>query len=333
MELAELLAERFTQRDWARTLDHAVGCVEAQGADVPHRVGAAICALKLASNLGAVDTMKRVYQAVRHLTAQPSVTEVQRLTLEMVHETICGDQCLAAAASRKLLAIAERSPLHPDDLPLMLDCVTSLRRGGEEGEAEEVCASLLDGALKYDCHEIADAAFTHLMEMHLDADRIDAASELKRARERWGRSSTPGGPPAARIAVARLHARLEQWRAARRLLSPPGGKSLCCDDVAMSRSAALATMVRVDCGTDAKRARVAGLLEELIDLNRKLQGIGAQDYETCSVALAQRYVGKPESADRTLRSYVENRRRDRRPFSIELAIELDRIDLGLRSEP
>lgn len=325
MELAELVAERCTQRDWTRTLSHALECAQADGVDAPHRVGAAICALKLASNLGDLDTMKRVYAAVRGLSLEPSVTETRRLTLTVVHDTICGELSSAVTAARRLLHLSDRPEPHLADLPVLLDCVTSLRRGGAEGESEDVCARLLEAALQHRSHEIADAAFTHLMEMHLDADHIAEALNLKRARARWSAGTQVESPPAARIALARLHTRLGQWKQARRLLAPRGGKSLCCDNVPLARSAALATMVRVECGVNAKRVAVERLLQDLVPTQARFQSIGAQDYETCSVALAQRYIGDTDSADRTIRNYIATSRRDQRKVSCELANELERI--------
>ena len=270
--------------------------------------------------------MTSVYELAKGLAAHPSVPVPQRLTLDMVFHTICGDTASAAVNARNLVAISGHGPLHPDNLPLMLDCVTSLRRGGAPGESEELCKRVFDAALRRHCHSVADAAFTHLIEMLLDSGADEAAMALRHQRAQATHSHDDPTEPSVRIALARLAVSLQDWDEARRMLEPRPDKSLLHDTVTMSRSAALANMIRIEVGIGAPHAAVSRCLDALVLLHKDFQTIGAQDYETCSIVLAQRYLGHDGAAERTLRIYMGSSRRDTRPVSRELARELDRIN-------
>ena len=328
LELLDLSAQRWLHRDWPSALAATLRCVHAADAPTNHRIQAAIGALKLASNLGELATMDSVYDAIRpfHLTC---ADEIQRLTLTIVYETIRGDVNSGTAAARELLAHAKRKLAERHQVTIMLDCASALRRGGDEGECESVCTEILRAGMQFQNMASAAAAATHLIEMHVDARRLEAAARLlKHCRGVARKHPLFAESQALRIAMARAHLLLGESAAAARLINPRGHRPLWLDTVTMSRSAALATQLRIELVTRADSSILARHLAELNELHTRLRSIGTQDYETFSLYLGVRELGQPERAAALLMDYVRVHRRDKPPLSSEIASELDSVARG-----
>jgi hypothetical protein len=330
LELCELNAQRRLHRDWATALNMTLRCVYSFAADPPHRVKAAINALIITTNSGDVETMDAVYREATGLTDQANVTAHDRLKLKMIYESIRGDSAIGAETARELLLLAERTLPLRYRLPIMLNCISALRRSGMTGEGEALCESLFHLAVSFGCFSIAAEACNRLIEMHGDAGRVATAGTWVVNYRRLRRpKSELGSHRSLRIAIARVHLWYNKWDAAAKLLDTPGSVPLWDDEVMLFRSAALATKVRLEVGRGAVRNEVATWVNKLSPLSHVLRTMGAQDYECYSLYLGNRYMGNVEAAAQLLDNYVRRERRDTKPLAPEIVDEMDRLNLSL----
>jgi hypothetical protein len=329
LELCELSAQRNLHRNWKSALEVTLRCVHSLGADAPHRVKAAITALKLATNIGDLETMDTVYNEMTALWTAPDVRPYDRLLLTMIYHTIRGDGGVSATAARELLLIADRTMPLLHRLPVMLNCATALRRGGAPGESEAVSEETFRTSVALHCFDIAADACDFLIEMHIDAGQTDLASEWERNYLRLRRPKSEfRSHRNLRVALSRLRVAHEEWNAADELLRSRTTAPLWDDAVAMLQSGAIATKLRIEIGRAAQRDVIVPWVAKLASLNDGLRTVGAQDYECYSLYLGYRYIGDAQAAEDLLTNYVGRERRDTRPLAADIAAELARIELS-----
>ena len=124
-----------------------------------------------------------------------------------------------------------------------------------------------------------------------------------------------------------MYVRQSKWQSASALVDAPGEDALWCDQVAMLRSSALAVKIRLEIGRRTARRELSGWIAMLAALNASLRLVGAQDYETYSLYLGYCRIGETAAAERLLRHYVTQERRDTTPVAPEIAEELARLAL------
>jgi hypothetical protein len=328
LELCELNAQRNLHRDWNGALESTLRCVRSTGADAAHRVQAAISTFAVATNVGDSRTMDAVFKLVDPLLYCVGVGAQDRLMFTMIYHTIREDAETSATSARELLGVAERNLPPRHRMAVMLNCASALRRHGVSGEAETLCESLFHTAIPLGAFDFAADACNRLIEMHIDSGDIDSAV-------RWAASYSVLRRPKAelrshrtlRIAMARLCASKGEWSRARKLLGSSRGNRLWEDTVAMLRSAALATKIRLDIGEGASASLLARRVRELALLGSSLRTMGAQDYESYSVYLGYQAIGETATAERFFKTYVSEERRDLRPPSPEITAEIERLAL------
>lgn len=326
LELCELNAQRSLHRDWERALDVTLRCVHAQEADASHRVQAAVSAFKLATNIGALDVMDAVHATISPLLSSEGVRTQDRLTFTMIYHTIRGDSRTAAQTARELLALVERIMAERHRISIMGDCAGALRRCGFAGEAEGIYAEVFRTSVVLGCFDWASEACHRLIEMCTESGQISVASAWAVRYRRLRRpKSELGAQRNLRLALARLHMSRGAWKQGKKLLEWPSVALLWNDPVAMFRSGAIATKIRLEIGCGSAPAIVAEWVTRLAPLNARLRRTGAQDYETYSLYLGYLHLGDVEQATQLLRQYAGTERRDATPIAQEIGDELLRI--------
>ena len=329
LELCELSAQRSLHRDWKSALEMTRRCVHSLDADAPHRVKAAITALKLATNIGDMDAMDSIYQETRPVVLSADVSVTDRLMLAMIYHTIRGDPTVSASAARELLVISERtlSPRHR--LCVLMDCAGALRRCGSVGEAEAIYEETFRNAVPLRCFDYASEACHRLIEMHSDSGKMDhAASCLERYRNLRRPKAELLSQRNLRLAIARVYLWQSRWDEAADLIEPPNTDIVWNDSVTMFRSGALAVKLRLEIGRGMKRGDIGELVGKLAPLNAQLRTTGAQDYESYSLYLGYCFIGELKAAVEFLKAYTVERR-DTIPLSLEISVELARLTLRL----
>lgn len=331
LELCELSAQRSLHRDWKSALETTLRCVYSTHAATPHRVKAAITALKLATNVGDMETMELVYQEALPLANSPDVATTDRLTLSMIYHTIIGDPSVSARTARELLSIAERtlSPWH--QLGVLIDSAGALRRSGSTGEAEPVYEAVFLAAIAIRCFDYASEACHRLIEMYADSGQMDRANacinryrRLRRPKIEFDRQRN------LRLAIARVYLWQDRWDDAAEIIDSPKTGAMWEDAVTMFRSSGLAAKLRLEIGMNAARDEIREWIAKLAPLNAGLRTTGAQDYESYSLYLGYCYVGNAVFGQRFLKNYIDRERRDTTPPSREISKEVARLGLRLR---
>lgn len=330
LELCELSAQRNLHRDWEGALKRTLRCVFSIGADAAHRVKAAITALKLATNIGDMETMDAVYREALPLAHLASVSTEDRLTLSMIYHTIRGEASISASTARELLDFAERtlSPWH--QLGVLVDGAGALRRSGSPGEAEAVYEAIFATAVPIRCFDYASEACHRLIEMYSEAGQWDRAGVWIRHYRRLRRPKAElRSQRNLRLAIARVLVYERQWEEAADLIDSRTKDAAWEDAVTMFRSSALATKIRIEIGRGRTAAEIRGWVAKLAPLNACLRTTGAQDYESYSLYLGYRFIGEAATATQFLTTYTTHDRRDATPVSPEIAEELARLGLSL----
>lgn len=326
LELMELNVQRRLNRDWNGSLVSATRCVNSAVADRTHRVRAAIFALKIATNVGALDEMDSTYKTAASLASSDDVTVIDRLTLAMVYHAIRGQTSFAAEAAHDLLAYAERTLPPRHRLGVMMDCAEALRRSAGLDDAVQIYDSVFHTAVPLQCFDIAAAATHRLIEIYCDSSQMDRADLcVTRYRKLRRPQIELRNQRHLRLAIARVHIWREEWDAAAALMELRKCEPAWKDRVAMLRSGALAMKIRLDIGRAEDKSKLSEWIAQLAPLNDRMRSTGTQDYETYSLCLAHRYVGDSNTAEVLLRSYVSRDRRDYAPLSNEIADELGRL--------
>jgi hypothetical protein len=300
--------------------------VHSLAADASHRVQAAINALKLATNIGALDTMDSVYRTVTPLLNVEGVRIQDRLTLTMIYHTIRGDTATSADTARELLQFAERTLPPRHRLSVMGDCAGVWRRSGSLDEADKAYSDVFDIAVELGCVDRAADACHRLLEMYSDSGDVDrAAAWVARYHELRRPKAELLAQPNLRLAIARVHLHRGAWHKAAALLKPPKSKLPWEDGVPMFRSTAVAMKMRLEIGRGASARCIRRWVAELEPLNASLRTTGAQDYETFSLYLGYVYAGETLTAEALLKKYVSEERRDVALPSPEIRNELARL--------
>jgi hypothetical protein len=326
LELCELSAQRNLHRDWKSALEVTLRCVHSLGADAAHRVKAAITALKLATNIGDLETMDTVFNEVAPLTFSDRVGIADRLALSMIYHTIRGDASTSAAAARELLALTERTLPPQHQLASLIDCAGALRRTGLAGEAEVVYEAVFRMSVSLQAFDFSADACHRLIEIYSESgDLAHAASWVSRYQQLRRPKAELRSQRNLRLAIARVYLAQQRWRDAAGLIDTPKANPLWKDAVTMFRSGALAMKIRLEIGRQTSPSDVAKWVAELAPLNACLRATGAQDYETYSLYLGYRYTGQTEAAGSFLTVYAEHERRDVAPLSPEISRELERL--------
>lgn len=326
LELWEMAAQRNLHRDWKGALEVALRCVRSLSADTEHRVKASIAALKIATNIGDIETMDVIYRDSAQLSGATGIGIIDRLTLSMIYHAIRGDSRVSVQAAREILVIAARTLPQRHRLGVMMDCAGALRRGGVVGEAEAVYEALFETAVPLQCFDIAADACHRLIEVYCDSGDIQLANKwVARYRELRRPKAELKVQRNLRLAIARVHLWQNEWDQAASLMEARKSDLPWNDSVAMFRSGALAMKIRLDIGRSEPSTAIAAWVAKLVPISARLRATGAQDYESYSLYLGYCYVGDTTGAATFLRTYVEQERRDNTPLAPEIAAELGRL--------
>ncbi|MGI8548712.1 MAG: ATP-binding protein [Gemmatimonadaceae bacterium] len=323
LELLALDAQWHAHRDWNVTLENAVRCSLSITSTPHHRVRAGIIALKVATNLGNAAAIDDLYRSLEPVAQDASVSDIDRLILQMVYDSVRGNHPMAASSARDLLsAIRELTP-EIRYLCMRANCATALCRAGELAEGEREYTNIVDRAVALHAHTIAGEISLHLMKTYVDAGRMEDAEiwahryiGLRRPQsELWHQRPL-------RLGLAQI----ELWRgnfdAAEHLLQNDSNP-LWNDPVPLFQATALATQIQADIARQREPSSVAVLVAKLELQSAHLRSLGGQDFETLALYAGMEYTARRSEATSMLVNYVQCERRDISPLPPEIVAQVD----------
>jgi DNA-binding SARP family transcriptional activator/tetratricopeptide (TPR) repeat protein len=309
-------------------LNDLVHCITSKEASATHRVACGLLALKVASSLNEIRTMKEVYQTIIPLVDSSSANSYVRPEIDMVFHSACGDIGKLIVATKAFLG-AVRNETNLLTLSRgLVNAATAYRLAGEREEAESLLREALDHALAQGASSRAIFVWYSLARLYL------AAGDIQRAREALDRSESLAdfGEDVhlisdrnylqARVALEEGNIAAASAYYALTLAETNSNQTIN----RRSSVAALGIMVGVSNGTHLHSLRP--LVADLESMHLQNRALGWQDFEAQALFVGVNACGETEKAHRLLEDYATTYRRERWPLPRRLS-ELRR----LKSQP
>jgi hypothetical protein len=327
VELAGLEARWEVDRTIPPILERALVCLRAEHAAPGHRMRAGIWALILAHNIPDADVAEDVYRTLGDITSGTRVSDIDRLTADLIYQTAFGDLRRGADAGARLVATTRASgDLASLSRVLRLASVPLLYLG----RFADVRGLLCEG-----------------LEM------------LERRRLRWGTYITTAGFVRSYFEEGDLESANHWYHRLRRLSDASDDLASSCPAHLLGAKIALVEhryeapelldfppLSRWETITSARAQSIAMAVWSLSTLRRGLtvehsasidrfrhtfdraKYSGNQDFPAFALFEALRARGDEVLASTTLRRYVDRERRERSPLPPFLALAFESLPTG-----
>jgi hypothetical protein len=317
LELIELEALGKTEIDLGKVLVRTVACVRDSSLSPSHRVAVACVAAKLASGIPDLDTLKQVYAIVHPLLGSAEVVRRDRLEIEVVYQTMCGDLTQAVPFARERVVLEKEAGTVSSLVNALTDLGYVLRRTGPR---EEMFAALRQGydiALHSKLYASARACAQRIASL-LEDEGLEGSGEwMKLSAECLDSSEVYAGFSFNADAV-RIALREGRLRDARDLLES-GFDWEWLRHRRIWLAAVIGLRIRLLVAERGPAPLLKLDVEKMLELYPTIAGLGRQDYEIGALEQGLAYLGDRDTARRYLVDYTSGRRRDLTPLSTELA--------------
>jgi tetratricopeptide (TPR) repeat protein len=305
---------------WRASLESSVllkdllGCANSKEASAGHRVTCGLLALKVASHLNELETMRDVYRTIVPLVDSLKANSSVRPEIDMVFHSACGDIGKLIFATKEFLD-AIRSETNPLTFSRgVVNAATAYRLAGEKAEAETLLREGLDHALAHGLSSRAIFACYSLVRLYL------AAGDTGRAREALDRSElladfgedihliSDRNYLQARVALEEGNIEAASSHYALTLAETNPDQSVN----RRSSVRALGIMVGISKGLPIDFLKP--LVDDLESMHIINRASGWQDFEAQALLAGLRACGEPEKGLRLLTEYATTYRRERWPL-------------------
>jgi len=262
--------------------------------------------------------MDRIYAETAPLLEELRPDDARRLEAEMVYHSTRGERARGLAAAFSLVEVARGLGQGPPLAKALINAANSYRINGIAGEAEVYLGELIDYSRK---HHLIEGAAIGMLSM---AKLALAAGDVSLARK-WLEQSK-----ALPAATENLRWISEQYFLEARVSFLEGkitqalsAFSVCREENAghtLSRGAAnlaMEILLRVVEGEDSDI--LSPFVLELEAAHVKLRSMGLQDFETESLFIGLKAVGRESDGASLVLEYLTKHRRERRPPAPSLA--------------
>jgi len=312
-ELLLLDSRHRSALDFVPLLKDTVACVEDKTASAAHRVGAAIMAMKIATDFGRRDCVQSVYELISPLLERPDVGEQAALEVQIIYRTECGDGLVPFEDLEHYAEVARSSGKEPSYSRALLMAVAACRRTGRYNEGLAFAAKASEHARLHKLPSRGFEIMNAIVLLHI------AACEFGKAREAFREFAVYGVPSEndkvrneihctdARIALE--EGDLTQAVAAFDALDR-GSPTLSVT----RRGYYLALEVQIRLQQEAAAEVLAPLLSGLEETHREMRSMGSQDFEAYTLYLGLCKVGRRSYAAELLEAYATDYRRSKWPL-------------------
>ncbi len=315
---------RLFDATWRGSLEHVallpevLACVEAEEASAAHRVACGLIALKIGSDVGGSELMKKVYRTIEPLFENDAVAPSVRFEAEMVFHAICGDGDRALLSMKEFLRVA-RAEKHPLTFSrALVNAAQVCRLAGNPKEAAALLNEVLEYSLIHGLHNRAAAARVLLVRFFLAAGDIEKARRVMSEPERLPAGEDVHYNAEAVFLAARLALDEGNVNEAAKLYEIVRS-SLTPQHTATRQTAVLALGVRIGIGLGLPVETLRDTVEQLRASHYVSRTAGLQDFEAGSLYLGLRAIGRQQEGKSLLRQYAEIHRREKWPVPREIA--------------
>jgi DNA-binding SARP family transcriptional activator len=329
LELIELEALGKTVIDLATLLERTVGCVRDSRLSPSHRVSVAGIAAKLASGIPDLDTLEDIYHTVHPLLESADVHRRDRLQLEVVYHTMCGDLKQAVSFAKERVVVEREAGTVSTLVNSLTDLAYVLRRTGPEEEMFDALRQGYDTALHWKHYASARACAQRIASL-LEDEEIEGSVEWMRLSAECFDATEVYASFSYNADAARIALREGRLTEARSLLET-GFDWEWLSHRRIWLAAVTGLRIRLLVAEAAVPAAVAPPVTKMLELYPTIAALGRQDYEIGALEKGLSYLGEKATARECLIDYVCRRRRDLTPLSIELSGILQRYGLTAQS--
>ena len=309
-ELAILEARWDTKRDLPVLLQQAQVCLAASDAPTAHRVKAGIWALILAHNLPDAGVATKVYECLEQIGRSFETSETEMATADLIYHTAFGDLGFGAASGSRLVSITRKGS-DPASLSRVLRlAAVPLIYLGRFSEARTLLREALDILESRELEWGMFATIASLVRCHFEeGDLVGSRQWYGRLRSLAESTRDPSIAYAALLQGAKI-ALIELRSDATEIATFPHWRD--CVSIASTRAQSVALAVcalsALYTGLAAEHAQILPRLERAFSIAK---ASGDQDFAAFALYEARRAMGQEELAAATLRTYLENDRRER----------------------
>lgn len=317
LEITEFEARRTTEREIAPLFSRTQRCIYSKDLHASHRVSVAAVALKLATSLGELAEIERIFVEIMPLVGDPTVDPRSRLQVQVIYNTMCGDFREAVRFAKERIALERTTGAALQLSNAMTDLAFVLRRAGPEEEIPAVLEEAYELATSRKLYAAARDYAERLAAFLIDTGRPGAEPWMERARESHGEAPETHNVFSANLYCARVALGENRVEEAERIVN----ESLPWDWLAHRhgwRAAAIAVRLRVKMAKSLSAVNLQSDIAELQSLYDRTSKLGGQDYEVTALCAALAYVGEVSRAREYLADYLAVKRRDLVPRSREL---------------
>ena len=287
----------------------ALSCLESSAASVSHRVRAGVMSLMLLDLACDHVAMEKTHRVLKPLLNLPEVDESYRHEAHMVYEAVCGDLRIAVEHAQRLVNFRRESGLVADLTRALTNASVAVRTAGRV----DLAKTWLHEALSiYESHKLplaTEVPMQILASIALEENEIDVARDWHEKL-----ACLPPSPPDAALVRASIGVRI----------------ALCDRDAAKARGCISTDLNQLRADTNPHR-RIYGVAllvavqlaegglpdTELLDLLESSHLIARkntrQAFSTFVLVVALRKAGQQGKADRLLKEYCEQYRREPTP--------------------
>jgi len=330
LELIELEALGQIEVDLAKVLVRTVACVSDGALPPSHRVAVAGVAAKVASGIPDLDTLNQVYTVVRPLLDSAEVARRDRLQVEVVYHTMCGDLTRAVRFAKERVVLEKEVGTVSTLVNALTDLAYVLRRTGPREEMFAALRQGYDTSLQSNLYASARACAQRIASL-LEDEELEGSAEWMRLSAECFDSSEIYACFSYNADAARIALREKRLGEARSLLET-GFDWEWLRHRRYWMAAVIGLRIRLLVAEGAPATTVKPEVAKLFELYPTIAGLGRQDYEICALEQGLDYVGERETARKCLIDYAGSRRRDLTPLSGELAKTLNRYGLAMAAE-
>jgi len=315
---------RLFDATWRASLEHSTVLQEIEacvGSAAPpsHRLASALIGLKVAINLGEIDTVRRIYHTIEPVLTDPDVNQLELSEIEMVYQTLCGNVNEAMHGMRKFLG-----SIRAEQNPLILarglgNAGVACRFAGRNEDAIALFLESLDYSIAHGLHNRATITAYCLVRLFLaSGDGLGARRTMDRT-ERFAHRGEDLQLGADRLyLLARLALHEGSISEAARLYQELSVATSANRSVNW-RAAIVALGVRIGMKANCPHESLRALVDELETVHRINRATGWQDFEAYSLFLGLSSIGYETRALHLLREYAETYRLEKWPLPAQMS--------------
>ena len=306
-ELLLFTARHQSALDFSSLLADIIPCVESPDASPPHRVHAAILALKIATDMGPAEALDSIYAHVEPFLHSDEVSETARLEVETIYRTTRGHEIIPLqdlqrfaesarqtggelAYSNALLtasAACRMSARYEEGLAFVAQAFEQERANKSEARLSRLLVVELRLHVAAGAFAAAESTLDRLMGCSISADDDFAQSELQSFRARIALEKGD---------VAKASAVFAEVQTIPRTYSP------------RRRANSLALKLRIRLHEGATEEELRSLVLELESEHLRVRGFGGHDFEAHALYLGLCAIGESERGLRLVLEYLDNHR-------------------------